>query len=890
MKNYTAKEIRTLFLEYFKSQGHTIVDSSPLIPRDDATLLFANSGMVQFKKLFQGEEKREYVRAVTSQKCLRVSGKHNDLENVGRTARHHTFFEMLGNFSFGDYFKKDAIRHAWHFITEILELPKDRLYVTVFTEDDEAAELWQSEANIAPERIFRIGAKDNFWAMGDTGPCGPCSEIFVDQGEDMTCGPDCGIGKCDCDRFLEIWNLVFMQYNQSEAGRESLPKPSIDTGMGLERISAICQGKRSNFDCDLFQDIIQFAAQTAHVEYSFSAPDTNDVDTALRVIADHSRAAAFLIADGVLPGNEGRSYVLRRLLRRALRFATLMGVEEAFLYKVAGKVCDCMGDAYPELLQQKEFISRVVREEEERFAKTLNQGLVMLDDEFKKLEKEKKDTVTGQVCFTLYDTYGFPFDIVEDIARKRNFGVDLEDYQRCMLEQKTRSRNAQKGKGLLGSGSEDINDIFSKLVEDGLETQFCGYDCLKAHSRITALLDKEGNIVDKLDKGEEGFLLASRTAFYGESGGQAGDQGVIKTPDAVLEVVDTLKPLSNCFVHVIKVVEGICHADQEIDMQVTESTRIATARNHTATHILHAALRKVLGSHVQQKGSLVNAERLRFDFTHISAMKPEEIKAVENEVNKLILENKSIETHEMSQEEANDFGAIALFGEKYGSSVRVINIGDKDSVELCGGTHLQATGQVGSFLVHSEFGIASGIRRIEAVTGWNALELVQKERAELNAIAQDLKSKPSEVQNRIQAMQAEIKNLKKDLEKAKLSSSSSGQGSAETKENINGIETVISVLVDLPVKLLREKMDDVKSKLPSGIAALSSIVDGKVQMIVYVSKDLHDKIKAPDLIKSIAMHIDGSGGGRPDQAQAGGNKPEGLDAALADLKALIAKL
>ncbi len=783
MKNYTAKEIRSLFLEYFEKQGHTIVDSAPLIPRDDATLLFTNAGMVQFKKLFQGEEKRDYTKAVTSQKCLRVSGKHNDLENVGRTARHHTFFEMLGNFSFGDYFKKDAIKFAWTFITEVLELPKDRLYVTVFTEDDEAAELWQSVAKVEKDRIFRIGAKDNFWAMGDTGPCGPCSEIFVDQGEDMSCGPDCGIGKCDCDRFLEIWNLVFMQYNQTPEVRENLPKPSIDTGMGLERIAAVCQGKRSNFDCDLFQDIIQFAAEAAHVKYSFSLPDTNDVDTALRVIADHSRAAAFLIADGVLPGNEGRSYVLRRLLRRALRFATLIGVEEAFLYKVAGKVCECMGDAYPELINHVDFISRVVREEEERFAKTLTQGLVMLDDEFKKLEKENKKTISGQVSFTLYDTYGFPFDIVEDIARKREFEVDAEDYQKCMLEQRTRSRNAQKGKGLLGSGSNDINDVFKKLVEDGIETQFCGYDCLHSKSRITALLDKDGNIVEKLEKSEEGYLLSTHTAFYGESGGQVGDQGTIKSADALMEVVDTLKPLPNCFVHVIKVVDGTCYADQEIDMTVTESVRIATARNHTSTHILHSALRNILGSHVQQKGSLVTPERLRFDFTHISAMSTDEIKAVEHEVNKLILENKNIETHEMSQQEAQDFGAIALFGEKYGDKVRVVNVGDKDSVELCGGTHLSATGQIGSFLITSEAGIASGIRRIEAVTGWNALQMVQEERNELYNIAQGLKSKPSEVQARISAMQAEIKNLKKEVEKAKLSSSGSGQASADTKEN-----------------------------------------------------------------------------------------------------------
>ncbi len=888
MKSYSAKEIRTLFLKYFEQKGHTIVESAPLIPRDDATLLFTNAGMVPFKKIFQGEEIRDYIRATTSQKCLRVSGKHNDLENVGRTARHHTFFEMLGNFSFGDYFKEDAIKFAWEFITEVLELPKEILYVTVFTEDDEAAQLWEKVAKIEKDRIFRIGAKDNFWAMGDTGPCGPCSEIFVDQGEDMKCGPDCGIGSCDCDRFLEIWNLVFMQFNQTKDGREKLPKPSIDTGMGLERMAAVSQGKRSNFDCDLFQDIIQFAAQTANVTYSFSDPDTNDVDTALRVIADHSRSAAFLIADGVLPGNEGRSYVLRRLLRRALRFATLMGVNEAFLYKVAEKVCEVMGEDYPELPNSLEFISRVVKEEEERFAKTLNQGLVMLDEEFEKLNSESKNSISGQTAFTLYDTYGFPLDIVDDIARKRGFSVNSEEYEQCMLEQKTRSRNAQKGKGLLGSGTLDTNEIFKKLVDDGLETSFIGYDCLEAKARIIALLDADGITIEKLEQGEKGYLLTNQTPFYGESGGQIGDQGIISTPLGSAKVDDTQKPLPNCFIHIIEVVEGILYADQEVSMTVTESVRIATARNHTATHLLHTALRSVLGTHVQQKGSLVTTERLRFDFTHITQVTQEELRAVELEVNRLVLANGAIETTEMSHKEAVNFGAIALFGEKYGDKVRVVNIGEKDSVELCGGTHLKATGQIGSFLIVAESGIAAGIRRIEALTGYNALNFIQNERAELSAISQSLKIKSSEVLPRIQALQSEVKNLKKDLEKAKISggSNASGQDNVE-KMMINDIPVVIQKMQDIPVKLLREMMDNVKSKLQSGIACVSSVADGKPQLIVYVSKDLHSKITAPDIIKQIATHINGSGGGRPDQAQAGGTDAAGLDKAIEGLKEII---
>ncbi len=900
MKNYTAKQIRSLFLEYFnKLQGksHTVVASSPLVPKNDATLLFANSGMVQFKSIFQGEEVRDYNRATTSQKCLRVSGKHNDLENVGRTARHHTFFEMLGNFSFGDYFKEDAIKFAWGFITEVLELPKDKLYVTVFEEDDEAEELWQKIAQIDKTRIFRIGAKDNFWSMGDTGPCGPCSEIFVDQGEDMKCGDSCGIGSCDCDRFLEIWNLVFMQFNQTDQGREKLPKPSIDTGMGLERIAAVCQGKRSNFDCDLFQDLIQYAAKTAHVSYSFSLPDTNDTDTALRVIADHARSAAFLVTDGILPGNEGRAYVLRRLIRRALRFATLIGSEEAFLYKVCAKVCETMGEAYPELLQSQEFISKVVREEEERFAKTLSQGLLILDDEFKNLDTEKKTILSGQFAFTLYDTYGFPLDIVDDIARKRGFSIDNEEYEKCMLEQKTRSRNAQKGKSLLSSDGKDIKQTFQKLSESVAETHFAGYDFLHIQSKITALLNKDGNAVEKLQVGEEGYLLSHQTPFYGESGGQIGDKGIIRSPEAVIEVLDTQKPFTTTFIHVIKVGSGTVFNGQEIDMTVAESSRLAIARNHTATHLLHAALRNVLGSHVQQKGSLVTAERLRFDFTHISAMTQEEIKAVEHEVNKLVLINAPITTEEMGHKEAIACGATALFGEKYGDKVRVVSIGDKDSVELCGGTHLTSAGQIGSCIIISESGIAAGIRRIEAVTGWNSLHTMQEERSIQTSVIQLLKVKPEELVSRITAMQSEIKSLKKEVEKAKLSvslnssssTSTSGSAGAE-KTEINGIPTVIRQVDNVPIKLLREMMDDVKSKLPNGIACLATIVEEKPQLIVYVSKSLHAKITAPQIIKEISSFIGGSGGGRPDQAQAGGTDPSGLPQALDNIKLIIEKL
>ncbi len=890
MEKLTAKEIRTLFLNYFKEHGHTIVASSPLIPRDDATLLFANSGMVQFKKLFQGEEVREYTRATTVQKSLRVSGKHNDLENVGRTARHHTFFEMLGNFSFGDYFKKDAIPFAWKFVTEVLKLPKDRLYVTIYLDDDEAHDIWRDVAGVDPKRIFRLGAKDNFWSMGDTGPCGPCSEIFIDQGEDMKCGDNCGIGVCDCDRYLEIWNLVFMQYNQTADGRFPLPKPSIDTGMGLERTAAVCQGKRSNFDCDLFQEIVQYSAELANVSYSFSEPDTNEIDTALRVIADHSRSAAFLIADGVLPGNEGRAYVLRRLIRRALRFATLMGVNEPFLYKVVRKVSEVMGDAYPELPNSIEFISRAVKEEEERFAKTLMQGLSMLDEEIAKLSKAKETIISGQIAFTFYDTYGFPIDIVDDIARKRGFTIDHAGYEACMLEQKNRSRQAQKEKGLLNTAAAgNIEKAYKDLAAKGLESHFIGYDILCTRSKLIALINQDGEIVDSLEQGSRGFLIANETPFYAESGGQVGDRGRINSPSAELEVLDCIKGTHNFIVHAVEAISGTVSVGEEIELTVLDGARLSTARNHTATHLLHSALRTVLGEHVQQKGSLVNSDRVRFDFAHISAMTQDEIKQVENEVNRLILSNLSLEVQEMGQKEAIEYGAMALFGEKYGDTVRVVNIGNKDSVELCGGTHLQNTGQIGSFIITSESGIASGVRRIEALTGWNALQATQDARQNLTSISQSLKVKPQDLADKVQGLQNEIKTLKKDLEKAKMAGGNSAN-EANEQEEINGITFIASHRENLPIKLLREMMDDVKSKTPNGIAVLSTIDNDKLQMIIYVSKNLHEKTTAPALIKHISTVINGSGGGRPDQAQAGGTNIEGREEAISQIKQLISTL
>ncbi len=890
----TAKEIRRKFLEYFKKFEHEVVQSSPLIPRNDATLLFANSGMVQFKSLFLGEEKRSYVRATTAQKCLRVSGKHNDLENVGRTARHHTFFEMLGNFSFGDYFKEEAIGFAWEFVTKELGLAKDRLYVTIFREDDQAFELWQKVTGISAERIFRLDEKDNFWVMGDTGPCGPCSEIYFDQGAEMSCGPDCGIGKCDCDRFLEIWNLVFMQFDQPGDGTKvPLPNPSIDTGMGLERVAAVCQGKFSNFDCDLFQDIIQYAASLAGVTYSFSAPDTNDIDTSLRVIADHSRAAAFLIADGTLPSNEGRGYVLRRLLRRALRFGTLMGLSEPFLYKTASKVAEIMGEDYPELTSSLDFIRRVVREEEERFSLTLEKGLHLLEEELERMHKDKKDVISGNICFKLYDTFGFPIDIVNDIAEKRQFCVDVEGFNVCMQEQKDRARAAQKSSGLLGGEGQDLAALFANLHNEGIHSEFVGYTSLNAESRIVAMLDKDGINIEQLNADEEGYIITGRTPFYGASGGQMGDIGHIQNPTGTAVVLDTQKPFADLTVHCIKIKEGSLLLDQEVELIVTADDRKASARNHTCTHLLHASLRRILGTHVQQAGSLVDCDRLRFDFTHISGLSQDELLAIERDVNRAILTNYPVIAESKSHEQALSEGAIALFGEKYGDEVRVLSIGNddyKESVELCGGTHLERTGEAGFFCIISESGIAAGTRRIEAATGWQAIAQMQKQRAELNEIAASLKAKSGEVVPRLEALQAENKKLRKDVEKsAQQAATDQGKDIINKCEDLNGIKFLATAIGSMPMKALRELMDDVRSKLPTGVACLIANEEHKVNMLIYVSKDLHGRFTAPDLIKEVAPLIGGSGGGRPDMAQAGGTNLDGIEQALATLKQLLTK-
>ncbi|WP_457571669.1 alanine--tRNA ligase [Desulfovulcanus sp.] len=877
-----ASEIREKFLQYFEKNGHKIVPSSPLIPKDDPTLLFTNAGMVQFKKVFLGQEKRDYVRATSSQKCLRVGGKHNDLENVGRTRRHHTFFEMLGNFSFGDYFKEEAIKLAWDFLTKELGLPKEKLYATVYKDDDEAILLWKKIAGFSDEKIFRLGEKDNFWSMGDTGPCGPCSEILIDQGEHMACGPECGIGQCDCDRFLEIWNLVFMQYDRDESGKlNPLPRPSIDTGMGLERITAVCQGVYSNFDTDLFAGLIQFTALKAGVKYK---DNNEDIDTALRVIADHGRATAFMLADGILPSNEGRGYVLRRLIRRAFRFGRFLGLKDPFLFAVADQVVTEMGEAYPELKEGREFMLKVIRQEEERFSETLDKGLKILEDELTNLQKQGEQTIPGEIAFKLYDTYGFPIDIVNDIAEKQGFSVDENGFNKCMAEQKERAKSAWKG-----SGEKDLAGQFKRLITEGLQTEFVGYDQLTVTARVAHLMDEQATYVPvhSLSKGQTGFVVFSRTPFYGESGGQVGDKGQIQTASGRCIVEDTIKPAPELIVHKIRVIEGEILLDQEAELQVDTKRRMATARNHTATHLLHAALRKILGEHVRQAGSLVEDKRLRFDFTHIQALTPDEIRAVEEEVNAAILADLPVQTEIMDYPQAVAKGAMALFGEKYADQVRVVTVPGV-SIELCGGTHLKRTGQTGPFCILSESAVAAGVRRIEAITGFEALSWLQKLKQEMEELQSLLKAGSGQLKSKVQSLQEQIKSLNKEKQAlADKLASGRGKDLLQEAQEINGI-MVLSQKVEAPdVGALRKLMDDLRSKLKSGIILLGCEQKGKAMLILYVSKDLHDRFTAPALIKEVAKEIGGSGGGRPELAQAGGPDIKKMDAALEKIKELI---
>ncbi len=857
-----SSEIRRQFLDYFASKGHTPVASSPLIPGNDPTLLFTNAGMVQFKDVFLGRESRPYVRAASSQRCVRAGGKHNDLENVGYTARHHTFFEMLGNFSFGDYFKHDAIRFAWEFLTVTLAIPKEKLWVTVYQDDDEAYAIWAGEIGVPMDRITRIGDKagqkyhsDNFWQMGDTGPCGPCTEIFYDHGPDVAGGPP-GTPEEDGDRYIEIWNLVFMQYNRDESGvLHPLPKPSVDTGMGLERISAVMQHVHSNYEIDLFQALIQAAIRETGA--------TDPANNSLKVIADHIRACSFLIVDGVIPGNEGRGYVLRRIIRRAIRHGYKLGCKTPFFHKLVADLAAVMGEAYPELVAAQDRVTGVLKQEEERFAETLENGMGVLEAAMASEDK----MLDGETVFKLYDTFGFPLDLTADIARERGITVDFAGFEHAMEQQRERARAASKftmGKGLAFSGEK---------------TEFVGYDNLEQEGRIVALY-RDGNSVGEIDAGDEAVIVLDRTPFYAESGGQAGDTGEIASGHGSFGVKDTQKIQADVFGHMGRLAAGRLAVGDMVNARVDAEARCRAAYNHSATHLMHAALRSVLGSHVVQKGSLVNAERTRFDFAHPQPVTAEEIKRIEDMVNAEIRRNNRVETRLMKHEDAIKAGAMALFGEKYGDEVRVVGMGDF-STELCGGTHVKRTGDIGLFKIVAEGGVAAGIRRIEAVTGPGAVTTVQDQEDALREVAERLKAQPGEVAARIQQIQDQVKALEKELAryKSKLAGSQSDDLLAQAIE-ISGIKVLAATIEGADAKALREMADKLRDKLRSCALVLGSSVDGKVALIAAVTADLTAKIKAGELVNFVAGQVGGKGGGKPDMAQAGGTEPEKLPASL----------
>lgn len=850
-------EIRQAFLNYFNRQGHEIVSSSSLVPTDDPTLLFTNAGMNQFKDAFLGKEHRPYSRATTSQKCVRAGGKHNDLENVGYTARHHTFFEMLGNFSFGDYFKHDAIRFAWNFLTQELKLPKEKLWVTVYKDDKEAEDIWIKEVGIDPTRFSRLGDKDNFWAMGDTGPCGPCTEIFYDHGEDIAGDPPGGPND-DGDRYIEIWNLVFMQFNRTADGvLHPLPKPSVDTGMGLERIAAVMQDVHSNYEIDIFQEILGEASRL------FGGVETTR--QSLRVIADHIRSCSFLIADGIMPSNEGRGFVLRRIIRRAVRHGNKLGATEPFFYKLVGVLCRAMGEAYPELISGKAQIERILLQEEEQFARTLDKGMRLLEQDLAAL---KGDTIPGQTVFTLYDTYGFPVDLTNDIAREHGLKLDYDGYEKAMEAQRERARAASKF-------GVDYNDAIT--VEGA--TEFVGYHSL-THTQPIKAVFVDGKPC-AADAGQSAVVVLSETPFYAESGGQAGDQGELRSAGGVFRVTDTRKEGDN-HLHVGTVVAGRFTAGDQVEAVVDAEKRQATALNHSATHLLHAALRKVLGDHVAQKGSLVNAERLRFDFAHFEAMTEEQIREVEAMVNAQIRSNTAVETEITDMDTARQKGAMALFGEKYGTTVRLLSMGvDAFSVELCGGTHAARTGDIGSIAIISEAGIASGVRRIEAVTGAGAEAFRLEGEQQLRGLSGLLKASREQVLDKVMALQDKNKQLEKELDtlKAKLASSAGDDLFAQAISV--GSAKVLAAKVDgIERKALLELVDKLKSKLGTAVVLLATIEDGKVVLVAGVTKDICAKVKAGDLVKDAAILLDGKGGGRPDMAQGGGVNLDKLPDAL----------
>ncbi|HBQ6432738.1 TPA: alanine--tRNA ligase [Klebsiella pneumoniae] len=865
-------EIRQAFLDFFHSKGHQVVASSSLVPHNDPTLLFTNAGMNQFKDVFLGLDKRNYSRATTAQRCVRAGGKHNDLENVGYTARHHTFFEMLGNFSFGDYFKQDAIKYAWELLTgeNWFALPKEKLWVTVYETDDEAFDIWANEVGVPRERIIRIGdnkgapfASDNFWQMGDTGPCGPCTEIFFDHGDHIWGGPP-GSPEEDGDRYIEIWNIVFMQFNrQADGTMEPLPKPSVDTGMGLERIAAVLQHVNSNYDIDLFRDLIASVAKVTGA--------TDLTNKSLRVIADHIRSCAFLVADGVIPSNENRGYVLRRIIRRAIRHGNMLGAKDTFFWKLVAPLIDVMGSAGDELKQQQALVEQVLKTEEEQFARTLERGLALLDEELSKL---KGDTLDGETAFRLYDTYGFPVDLTADVCRERNIKVDEAGFEAAMEEQRRRARESS------GFGAD-----YNAMIRVDGASEFKGYDHLELNGKVTALFI-DGKAVDSVSAGQEAVVILDQTPFYAESGGQVGDKGELKGAGFSFAVSDTQK-YGQAIGHIGKVASGTLKVGDAVQADVDEARRQRIRLNHSATHLMHAALRQVLGTHVAQKGSLVNDKALRFDFSHFEAMKPEEIRAVEDLVNAQIRRNLAIETNIMDIDAARASGAMALFGEKYDDRVRVLRMGDF-STELCGGTHAARTGDIGLFRITSESGTAAGVRRIEAVTGEGAMAILHAQSDQLNDIAQLLKGDSHNLGEKVRAALERTRQLEKELQQLKEQAAAQESANLSSKaEEINGVKLLVSELTGVEPKMLRTMVDDLKNQLGSTIVVLATVADGKVSLIAGVSKDVTDRVKAGELVGMVAQQVGGKGGGRPDMAQAGGTDASALPAALASVKGWV---
>ena len=849
-------EIRDAFLSYFASQQHTVVPSSSLVPGNDPTLLFTNAGMVQFKDLFLGAEKRDYVRAASSQRCVRAGGKHNDLENVGYTARHHTFFEMLGNFSFGDYFKRDAIAFAWKFLTEVLELPKERLWVTVHISDDEAADIWINEIGVDPDRLSRLD-EDNFWQMGDTGPCGPCTEIFWDHGEDIPGGPP-GSEDDDLDRYIEIWNLVFMQYERDASGNMTpLPKPSIDTGMGLERIAAVMQGVHNNYDIDLFQHLIKSAAEVIGVK--------DLEESSLKVIADHIRSCAFLVVDGVQPSNEGRGYVLRRIIRRALRHGYNLGAKGSFFHKLVAPLGEVMGEAYPELISKQKEITQSLKKEEEQFARTLDKGMAVLEGALKDLSG---NVLPGELIFQLYDTFGFPTDLTNDVAREKGYSLDMDGYEKCMEEQRKRARSA----------SQFGIDYTDSIRLDG-STEFCGYSSLTNDASVVALY-VSGEPVDSAAVDSEVVVVLDNTPFYAESGGQVGDCGYLQSGSAKVEITDCRKS-GDHHLHIGRVLSGEIKAGETVAAEVDASVRGATALNHSATHLLHKALQEVLGDHVQQKGSLVDSQRLRFDFSHGEAVTPQQVRQIEQIVNGEILRNTRVETEVMSMDDAIEKGAMALFGEKYGDEVRVLSMGGDFSVELCGGTHASRTGDIGLLKVSGESSVAAGIRRIEAVTAERALALVDELQESLGDVASIVRASKQNISDKVRQVVDENRRLQKEIEtlKSKLANASGSDLMSGLRE-IKGVSVLATVVEGADAKSLRGVADQVRSKMQSGVFLLAAVDGGKAALVAGVTRNLTDKLSAGDLLKFVTAQVDGKGGGRPDMAQGAAGSTENLPAAL----------